>query len=521
MKSKKININRPTISSDEINSFKNFNSIINQVKSTKPIYKETWFLSTLGVTIIAASILMIVILNQTHCVTVNNKTKTQAIKFINPPIPQANIPYLSIKIRNNIDTVIQLQSGTTIKIPSGSIQSQTRKAITETIELRIREFNEPASVFLSGIPMQYDSASRKYTFETAGMIDIAAYKNNERLCINPQTPITLNIVSQNNSPEFNAYYLDTTKKHWQYKGKPSINKNGNTTTTNNQRNEKVKQQYNNVVPLIAPVLPQKANPLKWNIKVDVLQNEFPEFVSYKDVLFEVDKPLGKDDNVFGKTEWENIIIEKTNTTGLYSLLFSKGTQQIKYFVRPVFEGKAYTIAKAKYDTAFAKYKIALKTRLENEAKIKQTYESEIAEQENLYNNTVNRNIIQDKIIRTFKIQNFGIWNCDRVFSYSSERKKINANFEINGVQTNNSVYFVDKKINAVITMYPNSVLYHNPNSKEILWAITDDFKIAIFNSEQFKSIPNELDKYTFNLKELTVKIDRPEDFINLYNNGFK
>jgi len=183
MSSKKINIDRPRIDSSEINSFKNFDAIIAQVKATKPFYRNTWFIASSAGVVIATIIIILVIVNQ----YANRKPDTLKIEtaFINPPIPKATIPYRILKINANADTSILLQSGSTIKIPIGSIISKSGKPINGQIEIRIREFNNPATVFLSGIPMQYDSAETKYTFETAGMIDIEAFQNHERLIINP------------------------------------------------------------------------------------------------------------------------------------------------------------------------------------------------------------------------------------------------------------------------------------------------------------------------------------------------
>lgn len=273
--------------------------------------------------------------------------------------------------------------------------------------------------------------------------------------------------------------------------------------------------------MVAPVLPQKANPLKWNIKVDVLQNEFPEFSSYKDVLFEVDKQLQKTDNVFGKTDWENVVLDKTETKGLYSLRFSKGTLQVNYFVKPVFFGKSYTVAMQKYNSAFAQYKMALKNRLDKEAKQKEEYEVERKKALDEYRKSALKEIRTDAVMRSFTIQNFGIWNCDRVILFNTNCFQVYPKFTINNNKTDKKIFFVDESLNAVIKIAQNQKLHINTESKKILWAVTVDFKVAVFTSEQFDSIPKGTTRYTFNLTELPVKIEKPEDFIALYNNGFK
>lgn len=45
------------------------------------------------------------------------------------------------------------------------------------VKITYREFADPIDFFVSGIPMEYDSAGRKYNFESSGMCEINAYKD--------------------------------------------------------------------------------------------------------------------------------------------------------------------------------------------------------------------------------------------------------------------------------------------------------------------------------------------------------
>ncbi len=71
---RKVNINRPEMSSDEIARHKNFDSVLKNHTgmSGKPLFKKTWFLSSVIVATVATIVTIVMLNKGTKTPTTNN-----------------------------------------------------------------------------------------------------------------------------------------------------------------------------------------------------------------------------------------------------------------------------------------------------------------------------------------------------------------------------------------------------------------------------------------------------------------
>jgi hypothetical protein len=224
----------------------------------------------------------------------------------------------------------------------------------------------------------------------------------------------------------------------------------------------------------APIMPQKAALNKLTIEILIDPNSYKELLAYNNLKFEVldasAETLGND----SKTEWENVELLR-DVNGGYKARFSLGTRSVSYKVKPVFEGKDYNKAVEVYKQKLMAYNAIKSKRLqqgateknkamaenekidnENEAiaaqntitqaknklariedeKIKQInalvearnrkiqeqyFRDAIANRNNLVTDSLKKAfekqnaglVAKANLIRSFEIDGFGIWNCDR------------------------------------------------------------------------------------------------------------
>jgi hypothetical protein len=133
-----------------------------------------------------------------------------------------NIPFTEYSFDAQKGDTIFHNSGSVLCFPPSSLVDSNGKIITGLIKITYREFADPLDFFLSGIPMAYDSAGRKYNFESSGMCEINAYQNDRTVFVNPASKPEINLSSRNRSSLHNLYYLDTVVRKWEYKGKDVI-----------------------------------------------------------------------------------------------------------------------------------------------------------------------------------------------------------------------------------------------------------------------------------------------------------
>lgn len=421
---KKINIDRPKVSGEEIMSRMNFNQILSNFPGfvKPPFYKTGWFITTV------ASVTLLVGITTLFLMTPNSpQTETQTVTelapppahleeaiiydedtpCINPPNKNLDIPTTSYSVTAEDGGVIS-HLGSKIIIPKYAFTDVNGNTLSGKIEIKYREFHDVADFLVAGIPMTYDSAGMQYTFESAGMVEIYGYQNGKPVNIALDKPIHIELPPKDGSERFNLYELDTTNRKWGYRGKPELVKEivDESTGQGEQRvieasdvvvswtmNPEELELQNEVITTkneleiatkkviehkkTAPEKPSIVQNKDRQFALDVNPNEFPELKSYQDLRFEVDKEDKSFTEEVYNIEWEDVRLKEKEAGKSYYMTLYKGAANRTYLVHPVFEGKNLEIAMNNFKKDFSQYTKELDNRKAEEEELKQKYAKQL------------------------------------------------------------------------------------------------------------------------------------------------
>jgi hypothetical protein len=529
MKKKIININRPKISDTEIEGYKNFNHLMEKYSAGRPNLPKLKIRNILigalgGVAVIIIIITGYISSKKTTDYTISDNETVAREAFIRPPVAAWDLPFESAIVSNLRDTAIQTKLGSLIRIPQDCLEDESGIPVTSGVEFRFREFPTPAEIFLSGIPMVYDSAGVRSVFESAGMIEIYASKDGRSLRIKDGSQIDISLVSATEENNYNLYYLDTLARNWQYMGKDKLEIKKNRTSALRSKKRKPLADTIDVVKDIPepvkPAMPLMARNDKFHLTLDIVKGEFPELDLYGKTVFEIDdtyKPLNKK---HAGITWEDVALTPTNDAMSYYLSFRAGKDSCRYRVRPVLSGMDYAKARVRYDSLYKQYQNALEIRKRNDGPKVVMPEQIIADSARLVEMTMAAGITRGNIMRSFSISNFGIWNCDRVRIIPNERAIVPV-YYINDTAYQQTVHLADETNNSLTTYYPGQDVRFNTKAKNSIWIVTYDNRLAVFTDKDFKKLAPGVRKQKLDMRIVQTPVNSSEDFITLYRKGFE
>ncbi|MES2592031.1 MAG: hypothetical protein V4608_09110 [Bacteroidota bacterium] len=573
---KKVNINRPDISSEEISKGKNFDSVLKQhTAGSKPFFKKPWFLS--GVVAVTIAVVTAVVLQtknpenkSTDTVQQNNEMyanstaltefyKTEEAKpCINPPLEGLNIPVTTYKVIAEKGAALAFKTGSKIIIPKNVFVDENGKTLKGEVELRYREFHDAVDFFVAGIPMTYDSAGVRYHFESAGMMEMLAYQNGKAVNIASDKSINVELASNYTGNEYNLYKLDTIKNNWSCLGKDKvvtkplesksdaslstqlnhINKveetpEFKTIETKKEEVQKEKEVRIAALPklLAEPQKPTQSKKDKYTFNLEVDSEEYPELAVYKGVLFEVGSENKTFSNEMYNVTWDEAIIKEGSRKGEnYLLTLKKANKKFDLVVYPVFEGANYESAMKNFQEKFSKYTVALDKRKADESRIEEAYQSQLAmlkkQQEDLQrkwkeqqDNQFKLMDTQEKVYRMFAVNSFGVYNSDKPSLYPSgvscTAKLNNAN---NAGLMCYGVFLVDREKNGLFSYNKNPVVKFsfNPQSTNLLWTV-ENGTLYWLKPEQFKEIKNTTELCNITMNKVDQKFKSVEEIKTFFN----
>ena len=515
-----INRNRPPLTDTDLSAERNFYKVLRKYNGLKiPFYRSGRFLASSSAIVVSASVMLIFLFD--------NNDKAGKPSFISPPFAQAVIATDSFTVQADSAVDILYKSGSKIHVPAHAFKDRTGKLIEGKVTLTYREFHDQKDIFLSGIPMTYDSAGRTYVFESAGMMEIAASQNNEPLQANQDKPIQVDMVSNTKEDKYNTYYLDTVSKKWVNLNTPNLADNmgdtGNSIVEEHKETPEEKKSAEEVKRSEAAVIAiERAKPVpiviadksKTQFHIVVDPNEFPEIAIYKGVHFQV-KDERSFDEASAKIEWEDVKLKKLNGID-YEVIFSKGKRTFNVVATPVVEEKDMGAAKKVYDKKFAEYKTKLSERISAETQAREAYEAQakiakaqmaaaMAKQKEMDEIYESRMTKTQLVYRTFSVNNFGIYNCDNPGIWPSEVEVVASLTDENGVNLKlSNLNLVEKGINGVFPyQVANGECHHfkfDSRCNNILWAVTTDNKLAIVDVNSFKAQQGRYGKVQFRFK---------------------
>lgn len=316
---------------------------------------------------------------------------------------ETDTPYKTFKLRAGTDTVLKHTSGTSIYISACSFADSNGNAISGEVQLNYREFLNKESILGAGIPMRLNDSDYNQYLISAGMMEISASQNGKPLLMNKNCPLKLEMINTSDARGFNLYYLDTLQKGWIEKEKdvaPTIYRRAVNIVKAIGNKKKVTEKEALKNGYINPVKPKVASKNRFQFKFKINLQPFPELNVYDGIEWEYagnKRSEDPDKNTWVKTQlWDEVELLPTNTKGLYRLRLTAGEKVFTTTVKPVFDSEDMEYAMDVYNYRYGKYRAFI----EKNKKIKQDY------------HTKTQSI--QIITRSFEIDRFGIWNCDKL-----------------------------------------------------------------------------------------------------------
>lgn len=544
MKKYKVNIDRQKPSPEEILSGRNFDELLKQYKAAapgqvvkKPFWKSGWFIGSIAAAVAvvvgiliytgndssekptnAPQIVQQPMINTTDSSaavtnsTAPSNTFTPTKRKIAPPLPGLNVRSFAYKFKTAIGGTFTHTSGTKVTFPANAFVDANGKPVSGNIEIQYREFRDQVDFFLSGIPMQYDSAQQTYQFVSAGMMEITGFINGQPVYLAKGKTVNVEFASKETGTQYNLYKFDTLTGNWNYLGKDKV------VLTPEQKLDsaalvaqtmKGPGRICGFIPdmskPIEPVKPLKADKRKNRFTVAIDPVEFPEMKSYKDMIFEVDESNQKFDRNWYNVTWESITLSKTERQNRYIIRLAKGREKVELDVYPVFDDKSFETEIAAYELKLAGYKKQLE-------QYNQMLEQRKAQSAGVYNNgqgsiiksngdgtftcyTDNGTEKLEKsqaIMRCFTISGFGIHNLDAIRPTPVKEIQL----AIKGSDgkpfaEQASFWHADRKVCAIFGYgYVNPVnkFSFDQASSNLIWAVSDG-KLFYADNDQFVKLP--------------------------------
>jgi len=532
MKESKINIGPKALTEEELSRSQNFSAVLDKYKKATgdlgnnggkgPFNSPRgwWFAGGIAL-IVTVALVLLKNMEETH-------TEVETKREIIVPIESMEVPMSSYTLNAGTGGKIK-HNGTTITVPENAFTDGEGNLIKGEVELKYREYHRLSEIFLSGIPMQYDSAGANFTFESAGMFEINAYQNGKKLRTNPSSVIEVQMASINDGDYFNKYYFNEASGNWEYISKDNAiitSLVGSDTLSPTQIMSRLTEIQDNMARIDAmrPKAPAKRDPELFSIRIKFDKDQFPELKFYGNVLFQV----LEDDNDPGVSfrtkydgvEWDDVTLEKEGSH--YLLTFFKDMEPHKFKAIPVMDDATYSSAminfEAKYIAYEKKYSDIRKVDSVEYAMLKTRAKKMVDSTDNI--NYLNSEAYvasqigweqSDRITRTFSIRAFGIYNCDYPKKMPRGRMLaidcfINKEDKKDTLAVR-SMHLADHSDNVLISLRkPSGTLEINPWNRTTFFLITNDNKIAVFYSEDFEKL-KEAESY-----DLAMEVfDFPED----------
>ena len=130
-----------------------------------------------------------------------------------PSLPKIDVKATVQRINPSVGGKLHYHTGTTVTIPAGALMKKDGTPVDGAVDIHYREFRDAADFITSGLPMDYDSAGKKYWFESGGMFELSAYQGEEELVVRPGRSVAVDFVKTDET-DFNFYALDQRTGKW-------------------------------------------------------------------------------------------------------------------------------------------------------------------------------------------------------------------------------------------------------------------------------------------------------------------
>ncbi len=483
-----------------------FNQIVKGFKGfNMNIIQKTWLVGgTAGIVAVASLLTYFLVIRPSEpTIPQENLTNTSTTdtSYFHSPFPEHDVAYETFVYDGTKDATYKTTRGTVIRIPAAAFTFMDGAEPKGPVQISFREFHNVMDIFRSGAPMEYDTAGEHRTFESAGMFEINAQQNGRPLKLAEKKKIDVDLVTYNDDPKFNLYYLDTNARNWEYISTSGFDPRNSTTE---ERDDVGTEEVADVdaTPSVDQIKPVRAGASKFIFKVDYNKNEFPELKAFSNVLFEVDEQKSKFSAALYDVNWKDITLKRSRLKDYYLLHLVRPDTSIKVYVKPVFAAKDYQKAIDIYNgkqQQINNRNEQLHQRSERVAEQREVLESQAPA--SYYVSTTNSSPVAG--FRNVSVFQLGTFNCD--YPLPIKDYTFTPTFTLNGeVILPRKVYLSDITVNAVYTADANGEFRCNRKLQMVLWVITNDNKMAVFSVDEFKRITKGTDHPVFPLQLLSA-----------------
>lgn len=497
----RINTEQPIPSEDFIMQNKpSLESIVSNAPLVSNPAKRWWRWGGGSAAAVVATVVTVYMLNPSNPDETANTAPvvSDTIHCVEAPIPEINIPAQTYTFNNQDGGAFLTETGTRIRVPANSFADSQGKIIKGPVDLTFREFHKVPDFFRAGIPMTYDSAGVEYTFESAGMFELLAFDGNGNpLQVAEGKNVFVDLVSYDDDPKHNVYYLDTLDDNWEYmdrsvfvpreKMEGTADEPDYTYAYNSQDNNNAE---NIRTALIKPQLSTKGSFL---FKAQYDKKLFPELSAYDNVLFQVDESRQSFDPELYKVKWASVTIRKSKMDGLYMLRLERPDTTVKLYARPVFDAAGYQTAMARYNKSTAADQSA---RAQYNAASQQAVSNRVTgNAEFRYRSTPGMTAPGYRMVSVFQV---GIHNCDYP---KKETETIRPLFTEDGTPfVPTRIYWSDKTINAMFEANGSATEINvNKNAAVVMWVVNGEGQMAVISANEFAKATRKTDNPVFDV----------------------
>jgi hypothetical protein len=501
--STKFNLDRENLSSQDIASQQNFKKVINGYRAVKPpLLKNPWFYGSVGLATLAL-IITIPVLTQNKDDYKENFTPSPVTSAIPEDTPciqalseKKDIAFDVFSLDNEKDNLITLVSGTMIFLPKHSVSLVD----SDNYDVKIREFADKSASLVAGIPMDLNDQA----FESAGMIEIRAFKEDEELTMTSGKEMRVEMALSKKTTDFPFWTLNEDSSKWEETpctyslAKNSGDKFKKELKTVEEKINLIDKESAKVATVVEKVIPNMPKANQRKLVIDVDPKDFPEIAALKEFEFEY---TGKAPEVncplFFSTQWNDVKL--VNVKEGYTAIFTNQKGQCNVQVRPVLKGKSLADAQKEITAMQEDRKLALlklqkekadlgKKKMVLQAKFDGLLSNTLAElakvsQPNLITQAreeraaiVNARMSVANGTADFKSTRFGVFNSDKPIPYPSPYPFPILIADESGNEINtSSLFLIDQRKNARYTFSPG--MSHGIN--ELGWNNGPSVLIAI------------------------------------------
>ena len=450
-----------------------------------------------ALTFLAALFLFSSCKNESQEIVDHQEVKKDSV-IVLPPLVQAPVPALDPKMEsveidaeNGGDIQITNSKGSVISIPKNVLVDSARNPIKGKVKISYREFHHVASIYLSGIPMDYDAAGMTKRFETAGMFELRAEQNGQKVFVDSGKTITVNFAGKILGGEYHLFYLDEElTRNWHFVGDESG-------LANPEKRKLLGNRREN------------------NLKIPLGKEYFTfNYMAALDVYYNDNEKLIEQNrnNPATRTKISEYGLTHTNIYNYQRIDYEGKKFLASMLVWKNLSGKTFPTWSAKSESFLTPlggnlYEVKIDDKVGNifTAKIeafmpiKSLFAFSAQEWKTNYEKTM-RKIKEDEariakladVYRTMEINKFGIYNYDRYLN-DENSLTLNASFKFDrdpGILQNLEICYVSGS-NRSLVQFPyekwsSFIILPDKNAK--LFALINENYIAVFDSEKYRKI---------------------------------